>query len=166
MAERQIEVESGRWRWSIRRMGGAKGPTTSGFSRPSGESDPDPEAEEASGDSDLPVLLLEDPEDTEHLMSARLEDDVREDDVTDDELVALARDPDWRQFTGPDGRLWRVERVDKPEAVMEEAEFERSADHVLLSIEGGPGRLLPLPEGARLGTLSREELLDLAGGEG
>lgn len=165
MGERQIEVESGKWRWSITRLGRAKRPSVSGFFRPPGEADPDPDAEGPLGDAELPVLLLEDPEDTAHLMSATLSDDVGEDDVSEEELLILARDPDWRQLTDPDGRIWRIERVEKPAAVMEEAEFERSADHVRISIEGGPERVVPLPEGRLLGMLRREELLKLVEGD-
>jgi hypothetical protein len=161
MAERQIEVESGKWRWSITRLRGAKRPSGLGYNRPSGPVDADPEAEDASADSDLPVLLLEDPDDNEHLMSATLTDDVSEADMSPDEVTDLARDPDWRQLPGPDGRIWRVEKMEKPEAVAEEARFERSANHVSISSDGGPERVLPLPEGVSLGTLTREQLVEL-----
>lgn len=163
MDEGHIELESGTWRWRVTDLQGDANPHPQGF-RPVGDTDPD-EAPGPAAEDGQTILMLEDPEDPEHWMVRDLASGAGADGLSEDDVAAMARDPDRRQLTDPDGAIWRVERIEKPEAVRKDVEFERAAVKVRFSSEGGPPRLAALPEGRTLGTMGREELLGLIGEE-
>jgi hypothetical protein len=159
MDEGQIELESGTWRWSVTDLPGDTNPHAEGF-RPVADADPD-EAPAPSAEDGQTMLMLQDPEDPEHWMVRDLPDTAAGDGLSEDDVAAMARDPDKRQLTDPSGGIWRIERIEKPEAVREDVDFERADIKVRISSEGGPPRLVPLPNGRTLGTMRREELLTL-----
>ena len=166
MAERRIEIESGEWDWRITEPESSQSPYVSGLVHPTGDADPDSTTDPETAEADPVVLLLEDPENPDHWMSSVLSVEDAEGDLSQDDVLDRARTPDVRQRPGRDGRIWRAVRIEKPEAVVENAEFERSAEHVRVSREGAPERVVPLPGDRPLGTLSRDELLELfEGGE-
>jgi len=157
MAEGRIELESGAWRWRVDDLALATEAYGAGR-RPEGDVDPDVEGDgEEVERPDRPSLFLEDPDDPEHWMARALPDGRV--DPSEDELRELAREPDLRQIRDEDGSLWRLEPVDKPESVLEDVAFERSSVKVKVSREGGPERVVSLPDGGMLGTVPREGLL-------
>jgi len=159
MDEGQIELESGIWRWTVTELAGDASPHPQGF-RPVGDTDPD-ESRAPAAEDGRTMLMLHDPEDPDHWMVRDLADGAADEGISEDEVAALGRDPDRRQLTDPSGRIWRVERIEKPEAVLEGVEFERADVKVQVSSNGAPPRLVPLPDGRTLGTMKREELLAL-----
>lgn len=158
VAEGRMELESGAWRWRLEDLAVATGPYKTGL-RPESDADPDAEADaERSEEDGGSVLVLEDLEDPEHWMAREIP--WREGDPSESELHELARDPDLRQVVDDDGRVWRIESLDKPAAVREDAAFERSTPKIRAAKEGGPERVVSLPDGGRLGTLRRDALLE------
>lgn len=158
MAEGRMELESGAWSWRVEDLAMATGPYVAGF-RPPGDADPDAEtdAERVEADGRL-VLVLEDPENPDHWMARAIR--TGDGESSEDELKELARDPDLRQIVDEEGRIWRIERMERPDAVRETADFDRSAPKVMATSEGGPERVVSLPEGGRIGTLTRDALLE------
>lgn len=153
MNEGRMELDSGPWAWRITELEG--GSRAYVANHPAGEADPDPDTAGAT----QTILLLEHPDNPDRWMATDLPPGAAGEDVSGDELRTLARNPDRRQFMDPDGKVWLVERIDPPEAVRQGQGVDRSARHVRVTSEGGPERIVSLPEGRPLGTLNREELL-------
>lgn len=154
MQEGRIENEAGSWNWQVTELRGRSGAHRGAGRRPE-SADPDPEPEPTW------VLHLEDPEFPGDWMMCELQPTVDPDDVTEDEVIELARDPDRRQLTDPDGDVWILEPVPRPDAVETERGFDRAQPRVRVSRGGAPRRTLLLPEGRALGHLTRDELLEL-----
>jgi len=156
MDQSRISISSGTWNWQVTDAGGHTGPHTAG-AKPAGTADPDPEA-----DSGNAVLLLQDPENPNDWMTRELPSATDPSRIKKEELESLARHPDIRQISGPEGEIWSMRRVRSPEAVTPGDEAgDRAPLKVLASREGAPPRRLVLPEGKALGDMRKEELLPL-----
>lgn len=159
MNAHEIELDSGAWSWRVARLEGNASSYQAG-ERPAGQADPDPREDTQT------VLLLEAPGDPENWMSRNLPRGVGGSDIDEDDVVRMARHPDRRQVVDGDGKVWRVEPVEKPEAVRETHDFERSAPKVRATSAGGPERIVSLPENRPLGAVSHDELLRAIGSHG
>ena len=154
--EGRIELDSGQWTWRISEMGAGGTPYTAG-KRPAGEGDPDPRPESP------PVLVLEDPEDPDHWMTRELDRALRGRELTGKSVSSLGEDPDQRQLVDDEGKTWRLERIGKPGATREDADYETARRKVKVTSEGGPERTISMPDGRYLGQLTRDELIQLVG---
>jgi hypothetical protein len=156
MRHGQIELESGTWNWQLTELRGRSGPHRAG-ERNAGTADPDPDADESGRN----VLLLEDPEHPGDWMTCDLDPTAEPDGIPDEEVASLAREPELRQLTDPEGKVWSFEALPRPESVERTNRFDRPSARVRASSGGGPARVVPLPRDATLGTLTHEELLGL-----
>lgn len=159
MNEGHIELESGPWDWRIADLEGQAGGYVAG-ARPAGEADPDA----ARDTGPRSVLLLEKPGEPDSWMIKDLPPGAADEDVSEDRVLDLARDANRRQIVDGDGKVWRLDAIPDPEAVREEADYERGAHEIRATSDGGPERIVPLPGNHRLGTMSRDELLGIIAG--
>ena len=148
-----IELSSGRWKWTVTELGDTEG-SVAGVRRARGA---DPDRREGGPR----VLLLEDPVDPDHWMTRQVPRRAAEEPIAYEELKALAADPDRRTVRDRQGTVWRIEPIDRPAASREEADFERAPRKVKASADGGQERTLALPDERPLGSMSREELIRL-----
>ncbi len=155
MSNDRLELESGNWNWKLVDLK-ARSEPQSGTLRGAETIDADP-------DPGRKMLLLEDDEHAGDWMSREVPPDVSADDISQEQLLEIAREPGERHLTDAEGKVWTIEPVPRPEAGKTEAEFDRPRKKVQVSSGGGPARLLTLPEGTMLGTISRDELLELIG---
>lgn len=155
-SEGRIKLDSGDWTWRVTELGAGTAPYKVG-NRPAGERDPDPRPESP------PVLVLEDPNDPDHWMTRELDRALRDEDIAEDDVGALGRDPDQRQVVDPEGKTWKVERIRSPRATRKGADFEEAPEKIKVTSEGGPERTIIMPEGRYLGQLTRKELIQLVG---
>jgi len=159
MDQEHISISSGTWSWQVTGPGGHTGPHTAG-TQPAGAADPDPEA-----DSGNAVLVLQDPGSPNDWMIRELSPTMDPSSMGREELESLARHPDIRQVSGPEGEVWNVRRVPPPGAVSTGSdESDRAPLRVQASRGGEPPRLVKLPEGKALGEMRKEELLPLLNG--
>lgn len=158
MEKERISISSGTWKWQVTGPGGHTGPHTAG-TQPAGAADPDPEA-----DSGNAVLLLQDPDSPNDWMTRELDPTLDPSTMEKEELESLARHPDIRQVSGPEGEIWSVRTVPPPEAITTGDEGDRAPLRVQVSRGGAPPRLLKLPEGKALGEMGKDELLPLLNG--
>ena len=148
MAYGDIELRSGKWKWTVAELDGG----------------PADEADAARIDGRRTVLLLEDPMDLEHWMARELPNGRAKEPLSEQDVRSLARDPDRRHFMDDDGEVWLIEKIDRPPATRTDAELERGPPKVRVSENGGPKRIMALPDEQALGTLSSDELIRLARG--
>lgn len=149
-----IELRSGRWKWSVSELRGETVGYVAG-ARPAGEADP------ASLEAGQTVLLLEDPQDPEHWMTRELPEGSADQEIAEEELRALAANPDRRSVQDREGTVWTIEPIDRPESVREDAAYERAPRKARVVGDGHQERMLSLPDDRPLGALTREELIDL-----
>ena len=150
----EIELSSGRWTWTVAELDGHGAGSVAGARA-------DGETERNGPDGGQTVLLLEDPMDPEDWMTRELPRRTAAEEIPDEELKALAADPDRRTLHDPDGTVWKIEPIDRPEPIREDAEFERAPRKVRVSANGGQERTLSLPDERPLGAVSSEELISL-----
>jgi len=161
MDQARVSISSGTWNWQVTGPGGHTGPHIAG-TQPAGNADPDPKA-----DSGNAVLLLQDPESPNDWMIRELSPAMDPANMEQEELESLARHPDIRQVSGPDGEVWNVKRVPPPTAVRTgNEESDRAPLRVQAFRGGAPPRLVELPGGKALGEMPKEELLPLLDGAG